>query len=109
MRTFDLGEGIAAHNRKLVEGSPVLAVLTTDTDTPVAWLSAGQALARVLLLDCARGVSASFLNQPLESDVLRPQFRDTLGLSGFPQILLRLGYGPETKPTPRRDVRDVLV
>jgi hypothetical protein len=108
MRTFDLGEGMAAHDRKLVEGSPVFAVLTTDTDTPAAWLSAGQALARVLLLACAQGVSASFLNQPLESDVLRPQFRDALALSGFPQIVLRLGYGNETKPTPRRDVRDVL-
>ena len=109
MRTFDLGKGIAAHDRKLVEGSPALAVLTTGTDTPAAWLSAGQALARVLLLAGAHGVSASFLNQPLESDVLRPQFREALGLSGFPQILLRLGYGPETKPTPRRDVREVLM
>jgi nitroreductase len=108
MRTFDLGEGIAAHDRKLVEGSPVLAVLTTETDTPATWLSAGQALARVLLLACAHGVSASFLNQPLESEVLRSQFRAKLALSGFPQIFLHLGYGPETKPTPRRDVRDVL-
>jgi hypothetical protein len=109
MRTFDLGKGIAAHDRKLVEGSPVLAVLTTETDTPAAWLSAGEALARVLLLACAHGVSASFLNQPLESEVLRPQFRKALGLPGFPQVLLRLGYGTETKPTPRRDVRDVLM
>lgn len=109
MRTFDLGEGIAAHDIKLVEGSPVLAVLTTETDTPAAWLSAGQALARVLLLACANGVSASFLNQPLESEALRPAFRAELALPGFPQCVLRLGYGPETKPTPRRDVREVLL
>jgi hypothetical protein len=55
MRTFDLGRGVAAHDRKLVEGSPVLAVISTETDTPAAWLSAGQALARVLLLACAHG------------------------------------------------------
>ncbi len=109
MRTFDLGEGVAAHDRKLVEGSPLLAVLTTGADNPAAWLAAGQALARVLLLACAHGVSASFLNQPLESEPLRPQFREALGLTGFPQILLRLGYGPETKPTPRREVREVLM
>ena len=84
-------------------------VVTTETDTPAAWLSAGQALARVLLLACAHRVSASFLNQPLESDVLRPQFREELALSGFPQMLLRLGYGPDTRPTPRRDVREVLM
>lgn len=111
LRTFDLGQGVAAHDRKLVDGSPVLAVLTTERDTPAAWLSAGEALARVLLLACAHGVSASFLNQPMESETLRPEFRQTLGLAGFPQILLRLGYSPwtPTKPSPRRDVRDVLL
>ena len=109
IRTFDLGKGFAAHDRKLVEGSPVLAVLLTETDTPAAWLAAGQALARVLLLAQAYGLSASFLNQPIEVEGLRPQFRETLNLPGFPQILLRLGYGRECQPTPRRDVRDVLL
>jgi len=109
VRTFDLGKGIAAHNRKLVEGSPALGVLTTETDTPSDWLLVGQALARVLLLACASGVSASFLNQPIEVEELRPQFREALGLSGFPQLFLRMGYGPEVKPTPRRDVREVLI
>lgn len=109
LRTFDLGKGLAAHDRKLVEGSPVLAVLNTATDTVEAWLSAGQALARVLLLACAHGVSASFMNQPLEIEELRREFREALGLTGFPQILLRLGYGPETQPTPRRDVREMLM
>jgi nitroreductase len=109
MRTFDLGKGIAAHDRQLVEGSPTLAVLTTELDTPAAWLTAGQALARILLLACAEGVSASFLNQPLENEDRRLRFRKALKLPGVPQILLRLGYGPETRPTPRRDLRDVLL
>jgi hypothetical protein len=65
--------------------------------------------ARVLLLACANRVSASFLNQPLEVEELRPQFREALGLSGFAQILLRMGYGPEVKPTPRREVRELLI
>ena len=108
MRTFDLGKGIAAHDLKLVEGSPLLAVLCTETDTTPAWFAAGQALARVLLLACAHGVSASFLNQPLEVQVLRSQFREAIGIGGFPQTLLRLGYGPTAHPTPRRDVREVL-
>jgi nitroreductase len=109
MRTFDLGKGIAAHDARLVEGSPVLAILCTETDTASAWLSAGQALARLLLLACAHGVSGSFLNQPLEVHTLRSQFREALRIGGFPQILLRLGYGPPTQPTPRRDVRQVLI
>jgi hypothetical protein len=109
IRTFDLGKGIAAHDLKLVEGSPVLAILCTETDTTPAWLASGQALARVLLLACAHGVSGSFLNQPLEVHTLRSQFREALGIGGFPQILLRFGYGPPAQPTPRRDVRQVLI
>ena len=35
---------------------------------------------------------------------LRPRLRDLLGESGFPQLLLRMGYGPEVDPTPRRTV-----
>jgi len=108
MRTFDLGKGVAAHDQQLVEGSPVMALLSTTGDTPAAWLAAGQALARVLLLACAHGVSASFLNQPIEVEVLRPQLRDALKVKGFPQILLRMGYAPVIGPTPRRNVREVL-
>jgi hypothetical protein len=45
MRTFDLGGGRAAQEGQLTEGSPVLAVLGTEADTPVEWLTAGQAIA----------------------------------------------------------------
>jgi len=30
-------------------------------------------------------------------------------ITGFPQLLLRLGYGPDVRPTPRRNVEDVLL
>jgi hypothetical protein len=63
----------------------------------------------VLLRAYADGVSVSFLNPPIEVAELRPQLRDVLGLEGYPQLLLRLGYGPEVAPTPRRQVSEVLV
>ena len=109
MRTFDMGGGQAAKDRQLAEGSPVLGVLGTEGDTPADWLFAGQALARVLLMAQAEGVSASFLNQPIEVPELRPQLRDVIGRTGFPQLLLRMGYGPEVRPTPRRTVEEVLI
>jgi nitroreductase len=108
MRTFDMGGGRAAQDRELAEGSPVLAVLGTETDTPVEWLSAGQALGRVLLRARAEGIDASYLNQPIEVPELRPRLRDTIGASGLPQLLFRMGYGPEVKPTPRRSADEVL-
>jgi hypothetical protein len=109
VRTFDWGGGQAARDHQLAAGSPVLAVLGTADDTPAAWVSAGQALARVLLTACARGLSASFLNQPVQLPERRPLVGRTVGTEGWPQIILRLGYGWPIPPTPRRTVHEVLL
>jgi len=108
MRSFDWGEGQSAKDRELAEGSPVLALLGSDADDLRSRLVAGQALARVLLHACAEDVSVSFLNQPIQRPALRQRLAEILDLEGFPQIILRMGYGPEARPTPRRPVRDVL-
>ena len=109
IRTFDLGEGQAAKNRDIAAYSPGLAVLGTDAEGPAAWLSAGQALARLLLCARAGEVWASFLNQPIEVSALRPKVMQIVGRKGFPQLILRLGYGPKVNPTPRRSVEEVLI
>jgi nitroreductase len=109
VRTFDLGNGQAAKDEDLASGSPVLAVLMTTKDNPVAWLSAGQALERILLLARAENIWASFLNQAVEVADLRPKLMVLMGHSGSPQIVLRLGYGDEVTPTPRRPIEELLV
>lgn len=109
IRTFDLGEGQAAHDRDLAGGSPVLAVLGTRGDTAYDWLIAGQAAGRVLLEAQAAGISASYLNQPIEVEELRPRLMETLGRKGHPQLLLRLGYGPPIAPAPRRLLGEVII
>ena len=109
IRTFDMGGGRAARDQELASGSPVLAVLGTPGDSQRDWLKAGEALARVLLHATAERVSASFLNQPVEVPELRLVLQDVLNTEGFPQIVLRMGYGPEAMLTPRRPIEDVLV
>jgi nitroreductase len=109
VRIFDVGGGQAARDRQLAEGSPVLAVFGTAGDTPPAWLATGQALSAVLLRATARGLAASFLNQPIEVPALRPRLRALLGTDDLPQLLVRLGYGSAVQPTPRRPVDEVLV
>lgn len=109
VRTFDIGRGQAARDRQLATGSPILAALGTDGDTPADWLSAGQALARVLLRARVDDVWSSFLNQPIELPDFRNRLRDSLGRKGFPQLLLRMGYGHDVKPTPRRTPGEVLM
>jgi iron-sulfur cluster repair protein YtfE (RIC family) len=108
VRTFDVGKGAAAHDRKIADASPALVVLGTADDAPRDWLAAGQALGRVLLRAAQDEVSASFLNQPIEVEELRAAVGRLAG-GGVPQIVLRLGYGPAVKPTPRRPLSDVVV
>jgi nitroreductase len=109
VRTFDVGRGRAAHDEELAEGSPLLALLGTSSDAPLHWLEAGEALSHVLLRAQVDGVSASFLNQPIEVPELRPRLQLVAGRPGYPQMLLRLGYGSELPGTPRRPVSEVLV
>jgi hypothetical protein len=109
IRASDTGQGTAAKDRELAAKGPVLAALGTDGDSPAEWLAAGQALERVLLRACVDGVSASFLNQPIEVSELRPRLLDVLSRAGFPQLLIRMGYGPQVKSTPRRPVEDILI
>ncbi len=109
LRTFEARPGHAAEGAELALGSPALAVLGTADDAPESWLAAGQALGRVLLRARVDEVHASYLNQPVEVPELRVRVREALGLSGTPQQVLRLGYGPDVPPTPRRAIEDVLL
>lgn len=108
VRTFDMGEGQAARDHEVATGSPVLTVLGTGDDKPRDWVAGGQALARVLLRARAGDVWASFLNQPIEVPELRTTLKTLAGHAGFPQAVLRLGFGENVKPTPRREVEEVL-
>jgi hypothetical protein len=108
IRTFDMGDFTAARDADLANASAVLAVLSTETDSPADWLATGIALEDALLNARAAGVWASFLNQPIEIPELRLALAELTGCRGTPQILLRMGYGRECEPTPRRDLDEVL-
>jgi len=71
-------------------------------------LRAGQALQRVLLVATKLGIAASFLNQPIDREATRWMVRDPHAPVSYPQMLMRLGYGAEVPPTPRRPVDDVM-
>ena len=108
VRTFDMGGGIGAKDRELAEASPVMAVLGTERDDPIDWLTAGQALQRVLLTGCQYDLQASFLNQPVQVASLRRKLGDLVNRA-VPQIVLRLGYPVGDVPaTPRRPIEHVV-
>ena len=109
VRTFDIGRGKAAEDKQIVDGSPLLAVLGTATDDPEDWVHAGQALESIVLRAQAEGVSSSFLNQPVEVPELRTRLVESLELNGYPQMVLRMGYGAPARETPRRPQEDFLM
>jgi nitroreductase len=108
VRTFDRGDTEAERDRELAVGSPLLVMLGTPADTRADWLRAGQALQRVLLAARAHGISASFLNQAVEREHMRSELSEIADRDGLPQLVLRMGYGPEVSAVPRRPVSDVL-
>jgi nitroreductase len=90
---------------------PLHTVLWTAGDAQRDWLRAGLALQNVLLTATVDGVAAGFDNAPLERPATRLAVRREVGYAGFPQVVLRLGAGSggATVPTPRRDVRDLVI
>jgi nitroreductase len=108
VRRFDVGSGVAALDRDLAAGSPVLAVLLTAGDSPRVWFQAGRALTRVLLSLTGDGLSMSFFSQPLEDPARRAAVRTLCQTESAPQILLRIGFGKPGRPTARRPLEEIL-
>jgi hypothetical protein len=109
IRSFDIGGDVAARDGQLDTGSPLLALLGTDHDEAADWVAAGEAMQAVLLRAAGLGISASFLNQGLEIPELRGRIGRLAEHDGWPQLLLRMGFGPPVPPTPRRPLDQVLL
>lgn len=111
LRSPTLGDRFGKLEEELVMGAPLVAVLGTDNDDPIAWLGSGQALEAVLLHATSLGLSAAFLNQVLELPEMRGRVASLLDRQGYPQMVLRLGFPEEPihHPSPRRSIDDVLL
>ena len=108
IRTFDMGDGIAAKDQEIAKGSPALLVVATGQDEALDWVRAGIAHMEALLAITAAGPTAAYLNQQVELDALRPRLREAAGVTGQPQLLLRIGRGPAVLPVVRRSVEEVI-
>ncbi|MFC8584158.1 Acg family FMN-binding oxidoreductase [Streptomyces sp. NPDC057217] len=108
VRDFDPPRRVPERGAARFERDPQIALLGTAGDTPREWLAAGQALQRVLLRATLDGLATSLTSQPLEWPELRPLARDPLSTTSFVQMVIRFGYGPRGRATPRRPVSEVL-
>ena len=108
-KVLDLGRLRAAADKNLCVQAPGLMVMHGEDAVPV-WLETGEVLQRLLLTLTRAGLQYSFFNMPIEVPELRTQLRGVLGLSSWPQLLLRIGYCfTEPVASPRRPIEEVIV
>ncbi|WIY00384.1 nitroreductase [Amycolatopsis mongoliensis] len=98
----------AAELEARLAGETLLIFVTAD-DARLDHVRAGYAMERAWLAAVDLGLAAAVLTQPLHLPAVRSALCDDLGLAGFPQALLRIGYAAEADPlSPRRAVQEVL-
>jgi hypothetical protein len=108
-RVVDAEAKRAAGERNLCVDVPALIAVAGE-DTPPSFLEAGELLERLLLTLTMEGLQASYFNMPVQVPDLRLRLRSLLGLSTWPQILLRAGYSfAEAVRTPRRPLEEVII
>lgn len=95
------------------DDSAALLALGTETDDRLARLRAGEATSIVLLSATAMGLACCPITEPLEIPETREAVRaDVFGSSGYPQMLLRVGWAPinadPLPATPRRRISRVV-
>jgi nitroreductase len=113
LRDFDVSEHVTtapSGGEPPPAEHPLVIILGTEGDDRLAWLHAGQALGGVLARAAADGVSASPMTQVLEVPATRLMLARQMGLVGHPQMVLRMGYGPDAAhpQAPRRPISEVL-
>ena len=94
------------------DNAAVLALGTKD-DSTLARLRAGEATSLVLLSATALGLASCPITEPLEITETRDSVQiEVFGISGFPQMLLRVGWASVNADplpaTPRRPLEDVV-
>ena len=112
-RVMSIAATAASQNRKdarHIRSSGAIAVLFSERDDPRSWIEAGRCCQRLALEATARGLRSAFLNQPIEVPALRPQFAAFLGIgSRRPDLVLRIGRGPDAPRSLRRPLDEVLL
>ncbi len=95
------------------DDAATLLALGTKDDSPLARLRAGEATSLMLLTATALGLASCPVTEPLEIAETREAVKeDVFGDSGFPQMLLRIGWAPVNADplpsTPRRPLYEVV-
>ncbi len=95
---------------RYIRSSAAIAVLFSEADDKPHWIEAGRCYERLALQATALDLRTAFINQPVEVSALRPQFARFLGIGNRrPDLIVRIGRGPEMPRSLRRPVEQVLI
>ncbi len=110
LRRFEMAPGEVVTDDQILAGCPVIAIIGSNKGGKAERLYAGQAIARILLLAEAEGLSVSPLNQPCEVPDLRLRLHDEIEHHhGRAHTILRIGYGQTpVNYSPRRPLSEVV-
>lgn len=93
-----------------IRSSAAVAVLFSEVDDKPYWVEAGRCYERLALQAAALDLRTAFINQPVEVAALRSEVARFLGIGDRrPDLIVRIGRGPETPRSLRRPVEQVLV
>ncbi|MBW0147165.1 Acg family FMN-binding oxidoreductase [Marinobacter arenosus] len=108
-----LGLSAKKQNRKdlaHIRSSSAIAVLVSETNDIPHWIQAGRCYERLALQATAMNLCTAFINQPVEVASVRAEFGRFLGLGDQrPDLVVRIGRGPESPRSLRRPLDQVVV
>lgn len=112
VRDFEIGVSGRALIAQDVDERPLIAVLLSESDSPLEHLEAGESMMRLMIQAQLLGVASCPLSQAVDLLAFRSRLQTLMGWQGYPQMMLRLGYpvpdAASTARTPRRPVSSVL-
>jgi hypothetical protein len=95
--------------KRHIESSAAVVVFISERNDRAHWIEAGRACQRFALQATAFGLRCAFINQPVEVAKVRDQFAAHLGIGQRrPDLIVRLGHGPELPRSLRRPVDHVI-
>ncbi len=104
------GKQVADFNKqKVIEGSPSLAIISTDSDLTESLVNTGRLLSHLHLQLTTVGLDISYMNQAIQDPNRRVKVKALFESKACPQLILRIGKGKKVGWTQRFPVEDCLI
>lgn len=103
LRDFTLG-GMPPHTGSFADRMATYAILWGETEEPIGWLRAGEALSAIMLDATVEDLALSPISGVVEVEGSRLALRGILADLGYPYLAVRIGHPPVNRPaaSPRR-------